>query len=226
MLSEQAVEEAIGERLHSEESAGNFADDAAASALAETLAPALSLREKIMRRARRRLVLDAMGPPYQLKPGGAYEGRPGEFALTRYNYYLCELCEEPYFGGDRACHRGGVERGEGEGQAGAEHKFMCGNCSVTVSGKACKKGHGDDEMEYKCRYCCDVAVWFCFGTTHFCDKCHTSWMRDQPDWENFPPKKTCTRKTCPLRVDHPDHGIEFCLGCAVCRSAKSFYDEE
>ena len=195
-------------------------------ALAETLAPALSLREKIMRRARRRLVLDAMGPPYQLKPGGAYEGRPGEFALTRYNYYLCELCEEPYFGGDRACHRGGVERGEGEGQAGGEHKFMCGNCSVTVSGKACKKGHGDDEMEYKCRYCCDVAVWFCFGTTHFCDKCHTSWMRDQPDWENFPPKKTCTRKTCPLRVDHPDHGIEFCLGCAVCRSAKSFYDEE
>ena len=196
-------------------------------ALAETLAPALSLREKIMRRARRRLVLDAMGPPYQLKPGGEYEGRPGEFALTRYNYYLCEQCEEPYFGGDRACHRGGVERGEGDGRASlAEHKFMCGSCSVTVSGKACKKGHGDDEMEYKCRYCCDVAVWFCFGTTHFCDKCHTAWIRDQPDWEDFPPKKTCTRKTCPLRVDHPDHGKEFCLGCAICRSAKSFYDKE
>ena len=97
---------------------------------------------------------------------------------------------------------------------------------MTVSGKACKKGHGDDEMEYKCRYCCDVAVWFCFGTTHFCDKCHTAWVRDQPDWEDFPPKKTCTRKTCPLRVDHPDHGKEFCLGCAICRSAKSFYDKE
>jgi hypothetical protein len=32
--------------------------------------------------------------------------------------------------------------------------------------------HGTDYLEYKCRYCCSVAVFFCFGTTHFCNACH------------------------------------------------------
>jgi len=43
-----------------------------------------------MRRARKRLALDANGPPRQIKPGGEWEGRPGEYALTRFNYYRCE----------------------------------------------------------------------------------------------------------------------------------------
>ena len=34
--------------------------------------------------------------------------------------------------------------------------------------------HGTDFLEYKCRYCCSVAVWFCFGTTHFCEPCHNA----------------------------------------------------
>jgi len=193
--------------------------------LARALAPALALRETVMRRARRRLALDANGPPRQIQAGGDYEGRPGEFALSRFNYYLCETCETPYFGGDRACHRGGVERGDAPGQAPAAgpeaHRLVCGSCSVTSRGKACTKGHGAEEMEYKCRYCCGVAVWFCFGTTHFCDACHTRWVTSAPDWETDPPMKACTRKTCPLRVEHPEHGQEFCLGCAVCRSLKA-----
>ena len=199
--------------------------------LARALAPSLALRETVMRRARRRLALDANGPPRQIQAGGDYEGRPGEYALSRFNYYLCETCETPYFGGDRACHRGGVERGDDRerGQvpaAGPEaHRLVCGSCSVTSRGKECKKGHGAEEMEYKCRYCCDVAVWFCFGTTHFCDACHTKWVTASPDWETDPPMKTCTRKTCPLRVEHPEHGQEFCLGCAVCRSLKASQQE-
>ena len=28
--------------------------------------------------------------------------------------------------------------------------------------------HKRDYIEYKCRYCCSVATFFCFGTTHFC----------------------------------------------------------
>jgi E3 ubiquitin-protein ligase MYCBP2 len=105
------------------------------------------------------------------------------------------------------------------------HRLVCGSCSVTSRGKECKKGHGAEEMEYKCRYCCDVAVWFCFGTTHFCDACHTKWVTASPDWETDPPMKACTRKTCPLRVEHPEHGQEFCLGCAVCRSLKASQQE-
>ena len=50
----------------------------------------------------------------------------------------------------------------------------CPSHSRCVQGDAaqiCPK-HGTDFLEYKCRYCCSVAVWFCFGTTHFCEPCH------------------------------------------------------
>ncbi|KAJ8378388.1 hypothetical protein AAFF_G00242760 [Aldrovandia affinis] len=40
----------------------------------------------------------------------------------------------------------------------------------------CSK-HGTDFLEYKCRYCCSVAVFFCFGMTHFCNACHDDFQR-------------------------------------------------
>jgi len=59
-----------------------------------------------------------------------------------------------------------VERGDGDGQAPNQgedaHLLLCGQCSVTTKGKECGKGHGAAEMEYKCRYCCDVR-----GLVHF-----------------------------------------------------------
>ena len=91
---------------------------------------------------------------------------------------------------------------------------MCGACSATAAGATCRK-HGREELQYKCRFCCDVAVWFCFGTTHFCDTCHVV----RPDFKPRPPPKLCNPRTCPLKVDHPPHGEEFCLGCSLCRSA-------
>jgi len=190
----------------------------------------LLLRENVMRRGRRRLLADGVPPP-ELQPGGAFEGRPGEFALGKFNYYKCGRCKEPYFGGDRACGPaagGGGHGDEGGGGGGgddvgaiggdrgeraADHELVCGACSVTDSGAGCGK-HGLQELQYKCRYCCDVAVWFCFGTTHFCDRCHTT----RPDSRPCAPLKRCNPRTCPLKVDHPAHGVEFCLGCSLCRS--------
>ena len=32
--------------------------------------------------------------------------------------------------------------------------------------------HGTEAIEWKCKFCCSVASWFCWGTTHFCDDCH------------------------------------------------------
>jgi E3 ubiquitin-protein ligase MYCBP2 len=52
--------------------------------------------------------------------------------------------------------------------------FICGSCSALKLGAGmadCPK-HGKDFIEFKCRYCCTVALWFCFGTTHFCEPCH------------------------------------------------------
>ena len=29
--------------------------------------------------------------------------------------------------------------------------------------------HGADFIEFKCRFCCNIASWYCWGTTHFCE---------------------------------------------------------
>ena len=66
----------------------------------------------------------------------------------------------------------------GEGVAGAAGgesfnpaELVCGGCSDVSRAQMCPR-HGADYLEYKCRYCCSVAVFFCFGTTHFCNACH------------------------------------------------------
>ena len=50
-------------------------------------------------------------------------------------------------------------------------ELVCGGCSDVSRAQMCPR-HGAEYLEYKCRYCCSVAVFFCFGTTHFCNACH------------------------------------------------------
>ena len=186
--------------------------------LAGELSPVLALRDAVMRRGRRRLL--AEGNVTELQPGGEWEGRPGELALERFNYYRCSRCKDVYFGGARECGAA-ANAGAGEpGGAGGDAELICGGCSAIMRGVsgACAK-HGREEMQFKCRWCCSPAVFYCFGTTHFCERCHVT----RPDWKAHPPPKTCTRATCPLGVDHPPHGQEFCLGCALCRAADTGY---
>ncbi|CAB1347399.1 unnamed protein product, partial [Coregonus sp. 'balchen'] len=86
-----------------------------------------------------------------------------------------------------------------------------------------------DFLEYKCRYCCSVAVFFCFGTTHFCNACHDDFQRmtsvpkeELPHCPAGPKGKQLEGTECPLHVVHPPTGEEFALGCGVCRNAHTF----
>ena len=90
--------------------------------------------------------------------------------------------------------------------------------------------HGAEFVEYKCRYCCSLAVFFCFGTTHFCNRCHD----DAGRLRRTPPERLAKcpagptsialgSEQCPLKVDHPPSGEEFVLGCAMCRNIQSFW---
>jgi len=69
-------------------------------------------------------------------------------------------------------------------------------------------------------YCCSVALYHCFGTTYFCDRCHDEFC-------NFEKVKVrdCNGQNCPLGVPHPKGGSNykitaFPLGCGLCRSEK------
>lgn len=71
------------------------------------------------------------------------------------------------------------------------------------------KIHGYENIEFKCKYCCSVALWHCWGTTHFCEPCHNTCS-----YEHMPCKGP---EECPLMGCHPPPGEEFALGCTLCK---------
>lgn len=120
------------------------------------------------------------------------------YAMEKYAYYVCFKCNkvsissspspcirflrfnrciyiffnfsQAYYGGEARCELdvGGTDYDPTE--------LVCGGCSDVARAQMCPK-HGTDLLEYKCRYCCSVAVFFCFGTTHFCNACHDDFQR-------------------------------------------------
>merc|ERR1712196_452167 len=96
---------------------------------------------------------------------------------------------------------------------------MCPDCvdihlGIDTNINKCKI-HGRDYIEWKCKYCCSIAIWFCGGTTHYCDPCHSNHNGILHKKKHQLPK--CKgKKFCPLKIDHP-HFEEFNLGCGLCR---------
>ena len=106
--------------------------------------------------------------------------------------------------------------------------------------------HGVEFLEFKCCYCCSIAVFFCggirtvnkfiisiqlimffnylffsTGKTHFCNRCHNDAGRLWGGSRSGLP--SCSGGTsCPLKVKHPVAGQEFTLGCGLCRNHQEF----
>jgi len=139
-----------------------------------------------------------------LKPGGAFEDRPEDFALSKYLFFMCHTCKKPYCGGRRDCQAAAEENEEDFNP----EELVCGPCSIAAGGHECRI-HGKTYIEWKCKYCCNTACWFCWGTTHMCNSCHSASNRNQQG-------KRCAGRDCPLKIPHPPPGTEFCLGCSLC----------
>ena len=97
---------------------------------------------------------------------------PQEQANSIYAVYICFKCKGPFIGGMINCeNEADLERPNG-GEAFNGKDYICQKCSGQDVDNCSL--HGDKYKNYKCKYCCNVAVWFCFGTTHFCDNCHSN----------------------------------------------------
>src|SRR3569833_360372 len=94
--------------------------------------------------------------------------------------------------------------------------------SVGAGIKNCKK-HGTDFIEFKCKFCCNISQWFCWGNTHFCEPCHK--RQNEGDYvsryERSRLPKCPGPEKCPLKIKHPEKGEEFALGCALCRNEQA-----
>ena len=135
-----------------------------------------------------------------------------EFAVFKCAYYECFKCKCPYFGGLKDCNLLQQEQDEFKPQ-----DLVCPGCAAIKLGVGVAHcvSHGTDFIDFKCKFCCAIACWFCWGTTHFCEPCHQVAGSNKV--------KPCKGPgQCDLGEDlqnHPENGtVEFALGCSLCRS--------
>jgi len=189
-------------------------------ALAEAMAESLALRESVRGKARMRLQYMGLdGHKAVTDPASPWFRRPVDYALHRFAYYRCHKCKDPYYGGEANCEAG-MEAREVD-----ETELVCPKCQP-FSAETCTK-HG--LTTWKCRFCCSEAVFFCFGTTHFCEQCHNDpgLMQSMEAAGSLPtcpagPRGKKLEGDCPLGIAHPPTGTEFCLGCPLCAQEKTF----
>eukprot|EP00753_Platysulcus_tardus_P008318 PLAT15892.1.p1 GENE.PLAT15892.1~~PLAT15892.1.p1 ORF type:complete len:615 (-),score=134.59 PLAT15892.1:135-1763(-) len=184
------------------------------------LDPLRELRKTIMAKAVQRLKFEGMERDERLLQPGPYYRKPAAYAMDKFAYYMCSRCESPYFGGQRRCEDAAREGADGK-EIEKDH-LVCGSCSAPEVGASVCDVHGKDYIEFKCKFCCAIASWFCWGTTHFCDACHTRQMNNDYMTRKKPRElmQCAGAHSCPLKVDHPPAPSEFSLGCALCRASR------
>ena len=151
-------------------------------------------------------------------PADFYYGRPQAFANHRCSFYLCHGCKRPYFGGLIDCEQ---EMNNAEHAKTSPEDLLCKDCVLKElgAGRDICETHGKTQIDWKCIYCCSVAVFHCFGTHYMCNRCHTGWNGNGPE------PRDCHGVDCPLGIAHPPASrnpreASFALGCGICRSEK------
>uniref|UniRef100_A0A7E4WAZ4 RCR-type E3 ubiquitin transferase n=1 Tax=Panagrellus redivivus TaxID=6233 RepID=A0A7E4WAZ4_PANRE len=193
-------------------------------ALDNLLEPLRALLQDVSDKAKLRLEYDGLlNHPAITSEASEFYNNPVGFALEKYVYVLCNKCGKAYFGGEASC-----QEALDSSTAFNPEELLCGGCSDVAGAEICGL-HGAEYLEYKCRFCCSVAVYFCFASTHFCAGCHADFQRLMPlpksQLPQCPVGPRCVQlegEECPLRVQHPPTGEEFSLGCGVCRNIRTF----
>ena len=127
-----------------------------------------------------------------------------------YSFFLCYKCKQPYYVGKS--HNNNNEKSI----FGNVKDCLCGKDSFVNNAKGgsfCEK-HGFKFFEYKCRFCCKIASRF-YSQIHFCEDCYANKDSYTNDYSKL--IKNCNNSICEYNGVHAPNGIEYCLGCFVCR---------
>jgi hypothetical protein len=135
------------------------------SSLNALLTPLLQMEKEVSEKALMRLKYEGREQDQAVAdPEGQFYRNVVAYALNIFLFYECYTCKRPYFAGGYQCQEANAEFDPKE--------LVCPACQPS-SITDCKT-HGKDWLTYKCRFCCSVANWYCWGNAHFCDKCHKS----------------------------------------------------
>jgi E3 ubiquitin-protein ligase MYCBP2 len=199
--------------------------------LEHLLGPIRVQQELVRKLARRRLEIDGREDDEDLQPGKPFHNDPDGYAEHIYSFYECFQCKKPYFGGEKRC-ADGLGNDDDDQPPNIEKKAELQRCAACSGLNATCGIHGNDFIEFKCRFCCSLATFFCGGKCHYCTPCHdmAGTLTNFSDWST---KWDCGKindcagiDKCPLKVDHPKNGEEYALGCAACRADREKAIEE
>jgi len=152
--------------------------------------------------------------------GDIYFGKLADFAMHNCTIYECFKCQDVYFGGMQDC----MQAMQSEDNLKKED-LLCKPCQTKALGfgsKMCKK-HGNEFIDWKCMFCCSIALFYCEGGRgHYCTPCHNDAMAGKKGAKS----KCVGGDRCPLGM--PKHPVASCdpklsaypLGCSLCRSEK------
>lgn len=148
-----------------------------------------------------------------------------------YAFYLCNSCEEPYFGGTIEC------ADQEEGELPSEDR-LCPTCAPQPHTLCRHPLQHRGFHVWKCRYCCQPSNYVCYGTVHFCQSCHdrnSERVRQQRRGASAPPKLEaipCPGGSCPFpkptgtdcHLNGSSTSCEKVYHCAICISLPSTTD--
>eukprot|EP00276_Gloeochaete_wittrockiana_P006640 CAMPEP_0184650452 /NCGR_PEP_ID=MMETSP0308-20130426/7975_1 /TAXON_ID=38269 /ORGANISM="Gloeochaete witrockiana, Strain SAG 46.84" /LENGTH=691 /DNA_ID=CAMNT_0027083973 /DNA_START=100 /DNA_END=2172 /DNA_ORIENTATION=+ len=127
--------------------------------LRDLIGPIDQLQAKIKDMAAERLQFeDLLKCKEVTDPQSRFHNDPASYAMHRYAYFPCYKCQKPYFAGQAGCMAGAQMEVLDES---TRKDMLCGACSSNGTQDKCPK-HGADYIEYKCKFCCNVASFFCW----------------------------------------------------------------
>eukprot|EP01084_Bolivina_argentea_P250100 418904_1 len=140
--------------------------------LGDIIDPLRRLEMMLKEKALKRLKYEGRDKDERLKDQNSpYYNDHVNYAMHVYAYFMCFECKNPYFGGAKECGA------ESEDEVKKED-LICGKCQKIESIDECKE-HGEEYLAYKCRYCCTMSVFHCWGKVHFCRNCHQPGIWDK-----------------------------------------------
>lgn len=106
--------------------------------------------------------------------GDIYFGDLEGFAMKNCTFYECNKCKKPYFGGMEDCQQAMQSE-----NAMRDEDMLCKDCAIEALGygkEICDK-HGNEFIDWKCMFCCSIALFFCErGNGQYCTPCHNDAM--------------------------------------------------
>jgi len=190
--------------------------------LEEVLAPVLGVKRKVEALAWEQIKVDNLEQNESVAGADApYKGKPLEYALHSYTFYFCGQCDEPFFGGAAAC----AETVSGEREI-APSERVCSSCDAR-GGAPCDLVDHRKAYIWKCRFCCSIATFVCYGGVHVCEACHSDGMEQRMSGTRA--CTPCDPSTCILPRRHaqllhengPGEHCEQVLVCSACFSNPS-----